>query len=69
MFSSKYWTIWEQLVKIWHMEEPKHGKQARVKKVNRKRNLDEKRGKMKMLSIQIKEDRIQLQKGKYYEFR
>lgn len=56
-------------MKIWHMEEPKHGKQARVKKVNRKRNLDEKRGKMKMLSIQIKEDRIQLQKGKYYEFR
>lgn len=36
VFSSKYWTIWEQLVKKWHMEEPKHGKQARVKKVNRK---------------------------------
>lgn len=51
-------------MKKWHMGEPKHGKQAGVKKVNRQRNSDEKKGKMEITNIQIGEGKIQQQKGK-----
>lgn len=39
VFSSKYWTICEQLVNKWHMEEPKHGKQARGEKSKQEKEI------------------------------